>query len=148
MNKNIGFYISKVNNDPYNVEIFKSLNEAVEKNEVRDASVFFNDVDYNPIIPKFGMFNAAEVWGFTGILFSTSLQNSLMAKGVINKFRLIHVYSKSEDKDLMNLIAISNDTDVVTRSDEETKEYYRLTGKRPVAQFKNLSIKHIMESLQ
>ena len=55
MNNNIGFYMPIVSEEKINVDIFNSLNTAVENGDVRDATVFFNDLAFNPVIPKFGM---------------------------------------------------------------------------------------------
>lgn len=148
MNKNVGFYIKKIDSSERNVNVFNALNSALLDNDVRDASVFFNDVEHNPVTPRFGLFNSADIWAFTGILFSHSLENSLTAKGIVNKFKLFHVFNSSEDKNLMNLIVVSNDVDVVTCNEEDSKEYYRLTGKKPVVQFENSTIKHMLEAVQ
>jgi hypothetical protein len=148
MNKNVGFYIKKINGSERNVNIFNALNTAVMENHVRDASVFFNDVEHNPVVPRFGMFNASDIWAFTGVLFSVSLENSLMANSIVNKFKLYHIFNSDEDKNLMGLITVSNSIDVITQTEKDSKEYYRLTGKKPLVELSDQSIKHMLESIE
>ena len=147
-NKNIGFYVPVVSEDKINVDIFNSLNTAVENGDVRDATVFFNDLSFNPVTPKFGMMNAAEIWSFTGNLFSLSLNNSLMAMRIVNKFDLFHVYRNSVDQDFFKLLMVAEKAKIVTMNDKDTKEFKRITGKDPSVQLKDLTIKHIIESIQ
>ena len=54
---NLGFYVKSGNAEGVNGKIFMCLNEVVAKNTVRDASVFFDNIDYNPMKTNFGMFN-------------------------------------------------------------------------------------------
>ena len=84
---NIGFYVDSVAATPQNGIIFEVLNEAVENNDVTDASLFYNDIDYNPIKPQFGMFNSTDLWSFTGLLIATSLDNVIKSARVFNKFK-------------------------------------------------------------
>lgn len=145
---NIGFYIPMVSEEKINVDIFNSLNTAVENGEVRDATVFFNDVSFNPVTPKFSMMNASEIWSFTGNLFSLSLDGSLLAMRIVNKFELFHLYRADAENDFFKLLMVAEKTKVVTMSDADTKEFKRITGKDPVVQFKDLNIKNILEEIQ
>jgi len=145
---NIGFYIPMVSEEKINVDIFNSLNTAVENGEVRDATVFFNDVSFNPVTPKFSMMNASEIWSFTGNLFSLSLDGSLLAMRIVNKFELFHLYRADAENDFFKLLMVAEKTKVVTMSDADTKEFKRITGKDPVVQLKDLNIKNILEDIQ
>jgi len=145
---NIGFYIPMVSEEKINVDIFNSLNTAVENGEVRDATVFFNDVSFNPVTPKFSMMNASEIWSFTGNLFSLSLDGSLLAMRIVNKFELFHLYRADAENDFFKLLMVAEKTKVVTMSDADTKEFKRITGKDPVVQLKDLNIKNILEEIQ
>jgi hypothetical protein len=145
---NIGFYIPMVSEEKINVDIFNSLNTAVENGDVRDATVFFNDLAFNPVTPKFGMMNASEIWSFTGNLFSLSLDGSLLAMRIVNKFELFHLYRMDTENDFFKLLMVAEKIKVVTMSDADTKEFKRITGKDPVVQLKDLSIKNILEEIQ
>ena len=141
---NIGFYIHTSGATEQNREIFDALNEAVENKDVTDASIFYNDIDYNPVKPKFGMFNATEIWSFTGVLVATSLENTIKAHQIVNKFKLLYLHEKQE-KNLLLLLDVTNRVPVIVRNKEDSKEVYRLTGRKPKI-FSKLSIKKILEA--
>ena len=128
---NVGFYVDSVGATPENGEIFDALNQAVDNHEVSDASVFYNDIDYNPVKPKFGLFNATDLWSFTGLLIATSLENVIRASKVVNKFKILYLYNKS-NKNLLMLLDICQSIPIVATNLEDSKEIYRLTGQKPV----------------
>jgi hypothetical protein len=146
--RNIGFYIPIVSEEDINMNIFNSLNTAVQNGDVRDATVFFNDLAFNPVTPKFSMMNASEIWSFTGNLLSTSLDGSLLAMGIVNKFDLFHVYRADANNDFFKLLMVSEKVKVVTMNDTDTKEFKRITGQDPVIQFEDFSIKSILEGIK
>jgi len=147
MLKNIGFYIDKVNTENRNIDIFKTLNSSIRRRKIKDASLFYNDIDYNPLIPAFGMFNAADMWNFTGTLFTTSLNNAFSANKIVNKFKLFHIYNRWDDKDILKVLEVSNTIDVITEDEEDSKEFYRITGKKPVHQFEHIDAIELLEVL-
>lgn len=135
---NLGFYVDKNNLSGKNSKIFEMLNKASITNKVMDASVFYNDIDYNPMQTSFAMFNSTELWAFTGTLVSDSIKNTIHAANVVNKFKLFHLFNK-EDKDLMSLITLVNEVDFLVDGEEDEKELYRLTKKKAkVVDFNNL----------
>ena len=147
MLKNIGFYINKVSDDNRNLDIFKTLNSSIRRKKIKDASVFYNDLDYNPTVPAFGMFNAADMWNFTGTLFTTSLNNAFSANKIVNKFKLFHIYNKQDDKDILQVLEVANTIDVITEDEEDSKEFYRITGKKPVHQFEKIDAVELLKVL-
>ena len=140
---NVGFYINTVGATLQNGEIFEALNEAVDNKDVTDASVFYNDIDYNPIMPKFGLFNATEIWSFTGVLVATTLDNVVRASKIVNKFKLLYLHN-NEEKNLLGILDIANNYKIITRSESDSKEIYRLTSKKSQT-IQHLSIKKILE---
>lgn len=147
MLKNIGFYIDKVDTANRNIDIFKTLNSSIRRRKIKDASLFYNDIDYNPTIPSFGMFNAADMWNFTGTLFTTSLNNAFSANKIVNKFKLFHIYNRWDDKDILKVLEVANTIDVITEDEEDAKEFYRITGKKPVHQFEQIDAIELLEVL-
>ena len=129
----IGFYIPQIDDSDLNVEIFEALNEVVERGEIEDAVVFFDDVQKNTVWPKFAMMDGAEVWKFKGTLVSTSLGVCNSARNAVNTFKLFHLYNR-EEKNLLQLLSVSEDTMFITRSDEDAEELHRLTGLGPAVQ--------------
>ena len=94
------------------------------------------------------MMNASEIWSFTGNLLSTSLDGSLLAMGIVNKFDLFHVYRADANNDFFKLLMVSEKVKVVTMNDTDTKEFKRITGQDPVIQFEDFSIKSILEGIK
>ena len=144
----IGFYLETSGGTPQNTEIYNALNEAVENEEVDDASVFYNNIDFNPITSKFGMFNSADMWSFTGLLVATSTGNVIRASKIVNKLKLAYLYDPFDKQDmgLFNLMGVSKMVPILTKTQEDSDEVYRLTGIKPFL-LDNFSIKDIIEVL-
>ena len=127
---NIGFYVDSINANSPNDVIFKALNEAVTNHEATDASVFYNDIDFNPMETKFGMFNSTDLWAFTGVLVSTTVANTMRALKVVNKLQTMYLYNEADEghRDLLGLLQIAGRVKIITRSKQENQKVYRLTG--------------------
>jgi hypothetical protein len=125
---NIAFYANDMNSDK-SEQIFNCLNETLKNEQISDASLFFNNP--GPINQKtdFGIFNATELWAYTGVLINTTIQCALYSLGVVNKFKPAYLFSK--DRDIMGLINIINKMPVLVTNKEDEQEVYRLTGKKP-----------------
>jgi hypothetical protein len=142
----LGFYVETSGGTPQNTEIYNFLNKEVAAQNLDDAAVFFNTVNFNPIVPKFGMFDATELWHFTGNLITTSLVNTIKAKNVVNRFKLAYLF-RSEDKSeqtLFELIRVAKEMKVLVTNDLDEKEFYRLTGVKP-KKLSGFSIEEISE---
>jgi|GEM_PF-1985062 hypothetical protein len=144
----IGFYIETNGGTPQNTEIYNALNEAVENEEVDDASVFYNNIDFNPVTSKFGMFNSADMWSFKGLLIATSTGNVIRASKIVNNFKLAYLYDpfEKEGATLFSLMGISKIVPIITKTKEDSDEVFRLTGKESFL-LGNFSIKDIIEVL-
>ena len=139
---NLGFYVHSTRDSPLNTEIYNLLNVAMEGGQVEDASLFYNEVDFNPNSKKFGTFNSTDLWSFSGVLVTASLDNLLTATRIINKIRLAYLYSN--EKNLMMLLGTTANVPVITRNEEDEKEYYRLTGQKSVL-MKELDVNEIIK---
>ena len=140
----IAFYVDGNGGTPQNIKIYNALNEAVDTESVTDASVFFNHVDFNPSTVRFGMFDAADMWAFTGNLIATTMENVHTASNIVNKFKLAYLYSE-QDKDrfgIFQLFDLSRSIPIITNSKEERDEVFRLTGVEPL-QLEKFNIKEI-----
>lgn len=142
---NLGFYIEATNGSERNVQIYNALNSAVDNKEVEDACVFFNNVDHNPVHPRFGLFNGTDIWHFTGNLIATSIGNVQKALKSVNKFDLAYLYDPAE-KNLFGLLELIGRVDVLAINEEEAKEFFRLTGVQPKV-LSSLTVKDIKQVL-
>lgn len=142
----LGFYVDTNGGTPQNSEIYNFLNKEVENQNLKDAAVFFNTSNFNPVTPKFGMFDATELWHFTGNLITTSVVNTVKARNVINRFKMAYLF-KSEDKSeqtIFELARIATEMKVLVTNELDEREFYRLTGTKPVV-LNGLSLKEISE---
>jgi hypothetical protein len=130
----LGFYIENSGGTPQNIEIYNFLNQEVENGTLDDASVFFNSVNFNPINPHFGMFDAADLWHFSGNLITTSVDNTIKAKKVVNKFKIAYLFNKDENKEqtLFQLVYLAKEVPTLVTNQNDANELYRITGKRPI----------------
>ena len=115
-----------------NRDIYNLLNEAVENGIVEDSSLFCNEVDYNPMEKKFETFISTDLWSFNGTLVVTTLNFVPLANKVVNKIKLIYLYTRSEMEKgnighLMEMINLSKNTTIMASNEEDKKEFYRLT---------------------
>lgn len=132
---NLGFYVDTNAGTPENKRIYEMLNDGVESSKLTDASVFFNTVGFNPVDTKFGMFDATELWSFTGVLVCTTVENAVKANNVVNRFRLHYLFTTSDksERNLFTLVSLARNKDVavLVSNVSDQKEFYRLTGVKP-----------------
>jgi len=141
----IGFYIDSLVADPLNTQLFQKLNEAVERADVEDATVFYNKVNFNPIQPKFGMFNATDIWHFTGLLVATTITNLLTAKNMLNKFQLCYLFDGN--KDFVGLLKLPTDVPILVTNENDGAYIHRVTGRVPVRVSGDLEVSSIIQAL-
>ena len=127
---NLGFYVKSGNAEGVNGKIYMCLNEAIANKSVKDASVFFDNIDYNPMKTNFGMFNSTDIWHFTGELITTSIETTVNALKAVNRFNLSYLYTR-DDIDVLKLIDISSRVNDIVDSETDSDHFYRLTGKKP-----------------
>lgn len=143
---NLGFFVQTNGGTPINTQIFNFLNSVVDDPKIRDASVFFNDVAFNPVNPKFAMFNSADIWNFKGNLICDSVDNLRKAVSAVNDIKLAYLFSGSEDieKHIFDFIGIAKSTKVAVTNEVDQNTFFRLTGSKPVL-IKEWSIEKVEE---
>lgn len=142
----LGFYVETNGGTPQNTEIYNFLNTLVDNKEVDDAAVFFNTINFNPVQPKFGMFDATELWSFTGNLITTSIMNTVKARNVVNKFKMAYLFNAQDkgEQTIFELARIANQMKVLVTNELDEKQFFRLTGVKPV-RLDGFSLKEISE---
>lgn len=126
---NIAFYVDSVSNDEQGKQIFNCLNESIKNESVTDASLFFNNPGPSPETSRFGLFNATELWAYTGLLINTNIQGALYSLGVVNKFKPVYLFKK--ERDIMGFIHLSNKMPIIVTNKKDEQEVFRITGKKP-----------------
>lgn len=129
---NIAFYINQINQDEKTVEIFNALNTDIESGAIDNGSVFYKEIGPSAVEPKFGMFNSTDIWHFTGTLIATSMETFLDAIKAVNKYTLAYLFYGDNKHDVFSLIGMSRTTKILTTTEEDQREVYRLTGLKPI----------------
>ena len=139
---NLGFYIDSIGESEFTNKVYDVLDKGIENNTLSDASVFYNNINFNSRTSnKFGIFNATDIWSFTGTLVCEGLLNTSKALNIVNKFKPIYLYKK-EKMNLLTFMDVISRTEAITITEEDKKEFYRLTGKKSRL-FKQLSVDNI-----
>jgi len=125
----IAFYIQELNNSQSNLDIYNCLNDAALNNKTNDASLFINNINFMDKPVKFGIFNSTELWNYTGLLVTNSVNNAFFVNKVVNKFKHIFHVQGSKEPNLMALIEVVNTTPSFVSTPEQQQEVKRLTGK-------------------
>lgn len=136
---NIGIYINSLGDIQQMKYISECIEKAVQDNKIKDASIFYNDVGYNPFDIKCGSFNSTDLWNFNGELITTSLQCLSSAYHIVNNIKIYYYYGWEKTIDILELLDILNNTDIsiICNTEDDAKELYRITGKTPLAICKN-----------
>ena len=129
---NVAFYINQINQDEKTVEIFNGLNADIESGAIDNGSVFYKEIGPSTVEPKFGMFNSTDIWHFTGTLIATSMETFLDAIKAVNKYTLAYLFYGDNKHDVFSLIGMSRTTKILTTTEEDQQEVYRLTGLKPI----------------
>ena len=128
---NAAFYVDTLSESEQNQSIFALLNTLVETNAVKDASLFYNKIDFNSVPPKFGMFNATELWGFNGVLISTTAKNALSASSTVNDIQNYYLFNRA-DINIFELIRVSQQMTILVSNPEDQAYVKRVTGCEPL----------------
>ena len=127
---NLGFYIDSPSQKGAD-EIYKSMNNWIEEGSIDNGNVFYNDIGFNKTQPKFGLFNSTDIWQFTGNLIITSYNAASSIGNVINKFKSAFLYTKQQEKNIMQIIHIFNTLPFIVSNKEDYDYIKRITGKEP-----------------
>ncbi len=128
----LAFYVDTNGGTPLNTEIYNFLNENID--ELEDAAVFFENTNFNPVQVKFGMFDAADIWSFSGDLVCTSPSSFAKARNVVNDQKICYMFDSSQKREesLFDLFWISQSVKVFVNNETDANIFYRITGVKPV----------------
>jgi hypothetical protein len=79
------------------------------------------------------------LWHFTGNLITTSVQNTVKATKVVNRFKVAYLFSKDDknERTVFELTNIARAMKILVTNKEDEALVYRLTGTKP----------HLLEAL-
>jgi hypothetical protein len=130
---NVGIYLNNLSDTDQLNHINNFVSESIKNKDVKDISIFYDNIGFNPYNVQCGMFDATELWSFNGNLIATSLDALNTTSRVINNINVFYYHGWIQEKNIMNLIIASQrDLHIICRSESDAKEVYRLTGKQPI----------------
>lgn len=136
---NLGIYINSFGDLEQMKYISECINSAINNNRLKDASIFYNDIGYNPFEIKCGSFNSTDIWNFSGVLIATSLECLISACNIVNNIQIFYYYGWDKSVNVLALLDILNtkNISIICNSEKDSLEFYRLTGRKPVAVCEN-----------
>lgn len=132
---NLGIYLQSLSDHEQLRDICDSINTAIENNLVDDASIFYDNIAYNPFTVKCGIFNSTDLWNFNGKLIVTSIGPCLTATKIVNNIELFYYYGLEDNVHVVSLLNLFNNPNIklICKDHESDKDIYRKTGKKSIA---------------
>jgi hypothetical protein len=130
---NLGIYIETLSNHEQLEDAVNILNTSLENKSIKDGSIFYDGIGFNPFKTNCGMFNSTDLWNFNGTLITTSLGCLVTAKNIANNIKLYyyHGLEQKQPKVLDLLLALNNcDANIICNNEENSKYIHRTTGKQ------------------
>ena len=124
----IGFYLEHNGECDATNSIVEEINRALSLGEIKDGLIFYEDAAKSKPY-KCAMFNACDLWSFSGKLVTSSTKLFNKADKIVNNVERYFYYGW-EPTNALNLIQIANESNVICNSEESANEFYRLTNKR------------------
>jgi len=146
---NLGVYVKTLEMNEELSFAIDNINKGIDSGELTDASIFFDEIGYNETPISCGCFNAADMWGFTGTLVVTSIENAQSAISIVNKFKVLYYYNWNDERNIMGIISIASNPNVTTicRSTEDSDQLYRITGIKSKAVVDNFNLSDILKAM-
>lgn len=138
---NLGIYIPSLSDHSQLKDISDTINSNIGKS-LSDASIFYDNISFNPFKIKCGIFNSTELWNFNGILITTGLNTTLTAIKIVNKIDVYYYYGFEEKISPLSLIyLLKNNVKVIAKTQRDADDLYRKTKTKPIhiaSDFKDL----------
>lgn len=125
---NLGLYISSLSDHNQLIDISKLINDNIGS-RLDDASIFYDNVSFNPFKIKCGIFNSTELWNFNGTLITTALNTTLTSLKIVNKIDVYYYYGFEEKISPLSLIyLLKQNVKIIAKTQKDADDLYRKTG--------------------
>jgi hypothetical protein len=140
---NLGIYIDTLSETKLLDGVSQCINNAIDNNLVKDASIFYDDIGFNPFNIKCGMFNSTDLWNFSGDLIATSLVTLHNAHNIVNNIDLFYYYGVEQNFAIIDFLYLIQKCNIkiICNTEDDAKEIYRISGITPIGignNFQNL----------
>lgn len=130
---NLGFYVRSLTDE----SALKLSVESIEKGKessVDDASIFYDVVGFTPLFFPCGLFNSTDLWNFSGKLVVFSIDCLKNVQNIVSDIETYYCYGWQKES-VLDILRI--DANIITKTEKDEKELYRLTGKKSLGSLDN-----------
>ena len=131
---NLGVYLPVLEKNVVKA-IVNEIKQGFESKKLKDASIFYDDVGPIENQNVCGMFNATDLWKFTGTLVTFSSDTLAKSRAASNKFRTVYCHGLVQ-YDVLSLLKELNAKHYLAMNKESEADFVRVTGK-PVGRVLN-----------
>jgi len=126
---NLGIYLSSLSQQNQLQQISEAINNGIAAKKLNDASIFYDNIAYNPHDIKCGIFNSTDLWNFSGTLITTSLSTTISAIKIVNSIDIYYYYGFEDKISPLPLINIINKGGVkfIAKTNNDNQDLYRKT---------------------
>ncbi len=145
---NLGIYVSNIGDQAHMQHVAECINNSLLNKRVEDASLFYDNIGFNPFNIRCGSFNSTDIWNFNGDLIINNLNSLRSALNIVNDIDVYYYHGWEEINVLQLLSVIGKNFKVICNSQDSANEFYRLTNTEPLGVIENYNgiLDLIMES--
>lgn len=142
---NLGFYSKSLTNEEEIKFSIENIEKAFNDNAIDDASIFFDSNGFSPFFFPCGLFNATELWSFSGKLVVFDLDSLRSAIKVVNDIDIYYIFGWEKVSPINMLVTLSNNNvKAIGKTEKDSQEFYRLTGTNTIGTVEDNNILNIL----
>ena len=130
---NLGIYIPSIGDKALLNQCTQEINRGKSNNLISDASIFYNNAGPINTPVECGLFNATDLWYFSGKLLVLSTECAIKTLNIVNNIELYYGYGWN-DRNVLSLLKIleNKNIKVLSKSKELDDDLYRVSGMRSI----------------
>jgi hypothetical protein len=136
---NLGIYIPSVGDKELLNHCLAEVRRGKNNELINDASIFYDNAGPIDFPVECGLFNAVDLWYFSGKLLVLSTECAIKALNIVNNIDMYLGYGwgKRDILSTLNIISKHN-IKTICRSQDILNDFYRVTGKSGIGYSDNL----------
>lgn len=126
---NLGVYVPSLGDHDLLREINHAISHNIKNHKLSDASIFYDNVAFQPFNFNCGLFNSTDLWNFNGKLITTSLATCVTTTKIVNKIDIFYYYGFEKNVGPLQLIFLQKEgVKFIARSQDSYDDLYRKTA--------------------
>lgn len=136
---NLGIYIPSLGDKELLHNCLAEIRRGKSNKLISDASIFYNNAGPIDFPVDCGLFNAIDLWYFSGKLLVLSTECAVKALSIVNNIDMYFGYGwgKREVLSILDIMSKRN-LKTICRSQEMSNDFYRITGQNSLGYTDNL----------